>query len=96
MAKESRTPCVSPQTVQNCSQPLLNISDDTADDNDFDLFSSEADKVLKDYYSKYELVNALEEDAMVDFDASFPLNHAEQVCLIPAFSTCFVCLVLRV
>ena len=65
MAKQSRTSCVSPQTVQNRSQPLLNISDDTTDDEDFDLFASEADNVLEDYYSKFRLVNALEEDAMM-------------------------------
>jgi hypothetical protein len=41
------------------------------------LFASEADDVLEDYYAKFRLVNALEEDDMMDCDASFLLNRAE-------------------
>ena len=77
MVRQSRTPCVSPQTVQNRYQSQFNINDDTTDDEDFDLFASEADDVLEDYYSKFRLVNALEEDDMMDCDASLLLNRAE-------------------
>ena len=58
------------------------------------MFASEADDVLEDYYSKFRLVNALEEDDMMDCDASFLLNRAESPVFMEVEQIGLICAVL--